>query len=54
MRPKRSKSKGIGPVFRIRMPDFKGMSEMYKKKLEDIGMPDPYPEEYFNFFTMIR
>ena len=49
MQPNRPKSKRksygnlfalfLGPVFRLRMPDFKGMNEMYKKKLKGLGYP---------------
>jgi hypothetical protein len=34
----------VGPLVRLRVPDFKGMGEKYKKKLEEVGYPSDQPQ----------
>ncbi len=29
----------LGPIFRLRVPNFKGMNEKYRRKLEELGYP---------------
>ena len=35
----------IGPLFRLRVPNFKSMNEKYKRKLEELGYPTDQPAD---------